>query len=148
MPYCKNCGAEIAETDAYCSNCGAKNTPSGRASGAQPVSSVLPSDDDIRENKTIAALAYVGPLCLIAYFGKKDSPFAQYHGLRGLNFCILCAIAALFGAVLRNIFLIGWLFSIALTVGWIYLMITGIVNATNGVCKDLPYIGQIRFVQK
>ena len=36
------------------------------------------------DNKIIAALSYIGILCLIPLLAKKDSKFAQEHGKQGL----------------------------------------------------------------
>ena len=80
-------------------------------------------DKDIEENKILALLSYLGVLVLVPLFGKKDSPFVQFHAKQGL------------------VLLIGWVISWFPVFGWIIgiivfvLSIIGILNVFNGEKK-------------
>lgn len=99
------------------------------------------SNKDIEENKVIAAIGYLGILCLVPLLAKKDSPYAQYHGKQGLALLVLMIIAQL-GWVIFWIPFIGWLIMVALYVFIFVLFIMGLVNAFGGVMKPLPLIGK------
>jgi len=45
---------------------------------------VTGNQKDIEENKVLAIISYFWLLCLIPLLAKKDSPFAQFHAIRGL----------------------------------------------------------------
>lgn len=93
---------------------------------------------DIEENKAIAAISYIGPLCLIPLLAKKDSAFAQYHAKQGL----ILFIAEVILSFLYGIPFIGW-FLIA-PLGGLFtfiLFIIGLLNALGGKTKPLPLIG-------
>ncbi len=93
---------------------------------------------DIDENKGMAMIAYLGVLCFLPLFLKKDSEFAQYHGKQGL--VLLIAWVAV--NVLYFIPLIGWvLIPVGQVVGLI-LVIVGMLNAWHGEMKELPWIGK------
>ena len=94
---------------------------------------------DVEENKAMAAIGYLGILCLIPLLAKKDSPFAQYHGKQGLALFIGEVIL---GFVWIVPFL-GWIIG---GVGWLIafiLFIMGLMNALSGKMKPLPVIGKM-----
>jgi|SRR3989338_5097661 len=93
---------------------------------------------DVEENKAIAAIGYLGILCLIPLLAKKDSPYAQHHGKQGLVLTIAWLI--LFVANVIPVFgqLVWFIGSIVLLV----LSIMGIVKALNGELWEVPVIGQ------
>lgn len=105
---------------------------------------------DINENKLMAILSYIGPLFLIPYFTKKDSPFAYYHANQGLVLFIAEFVFGILSTIIK--FTIGWI----PVLGWVTaallglsgmiflaLSVIGIVNAANGKGTPLPFIGSI-----
>lgn len=96
------------------------------------------TDEDIEENKIIAALSYLGLLVLIPLLVKRDSPFCQFHGKQGLVLLIAWVIIG-FVAVIP---IIGWITGALGSIFLLVLLITGIANAINGQAKELPVIGQ------
>lgn len=93
---------------------------------------------DVAENKILAIIGYLGILCLVPLLGKKDSPFAQFHGKQGLVLLIVWVVVNIAGIVP----FIGWLMAFFGNIGCLILMIVGMVNAANGQTKELPWIGQ------
>ena len=93
---------------------------------------------DVEENKLIAAIGYLGILCLIPLLGKKDSPFAKFHGKQGL---VLFLSGIVLGLVAWIPFL-GWLVGAVAGLGLFILFLIGIMNALGGKMEKLPVIGQ------
>ena len=88
-------------------------------------------DQDVKDNKSIAVLSYIGILCLIPLLLKKDSKFAKFHSKQGL------------------VMLIGWLFTWLPFLGWLLgvalfvLSIMGILNVLAGKYAKLPVVGDL-----
>ncbi|MBD3244981.1 MAG: DUF4870 domain-containing protein [Candidatus Moranbacteria bacterium] len=92
---------------------------------------------DIEENKAVAAIGYLGPLCLVPLLAKKESDFAQFHGKQGLVLCIGIVVSW----VVIIIPFIGWLLFPLLEIAILVFMIMGIINALGGKKEKLPMIG-------
>lgn len=114
------------------------------------------SDKDVNDNKVWAIISYLWILSLVSYFGKKDSPFAQYHAKQGLvllAFSLLpLALSIIFGilAFIPGVNIIVGLISVILIpIYFVYglcmlvLVILGIINAANGKIAELPVIGKL-----
>lgn len=100
--------------------------------------STVSKGGDVEENKGMAAIAYLGILCLIPLLAKKDSPFAQYHAKQGLMLFILEVILGFVWVIP----FVGWIIG---TVGWLFafiLFIMGLMNALGGKTQPLPVIGK------
>ena len=109
---------------------------------------------DVQNNKVMAVLSYIGILVLIPILAAKESPFARFHANQGLILflceiifavatMILSVIFALLGPLVLLWTLVSWLVSLA----FLALLILGIVNAAQGLCKELPLIGRIRILK-
>ena len=116
-----------------------------------------PADPDVEKNKGMAVLAYI--LFLIPLVAAPSSKYARYHANQGLLLFILLITVCVFVALLQGgkmlashllvaIPILDWFFACGLTllqpallIGWIALMIVGIINAANGIKKPLPGIG-------
>lgn len=156
MAYCMQCGAEIADDARFCPSCGAfQSSQAARPQGA-PTHRAPGVDQDAEDNKLMALLSYLGPLAFVPYFVAKQSPFAQFHAVRGLNLFLLEAVYGVamsvvvwlfklvlfrLGLIVDFLFRLGWLFFLAMS-------IIGIVYACNGEKKELPLIGTLRFIRK
>jgi uncharacterized membrane protein len=115
------------------------------------------ADPDVEQNKGIAVLAYI--LFLVPLVAAPNSKYARYHANQGLLLFILLivvcvAVAFLQGAlflarwglesipVLKAFFTCGiWILQPALLMGWLALVIAGIINAANGLKKPIPVVG-------
>lgn len=97
-----------------------------------------PKPRDIDENKLVAAIGYLGVLCLIPLLAKKDSAFCQFHGKQGLVIFIawlilwVCNIVPVLGQI---VWMLG---SLVLLV----LIILGMIHALNGEEWELPVLGK------
>ncbi len=99
--------------------------------------SPAPMDKDVQDNKLMAAISYISVLCLVGLFGKKDSPYVQYHAKQGFVLFV-AEIILMFVWVIP---ILGWLVGFF---GWILtlvLAIMGIMNALNGKKTELPVLG-------
>jgi uncharacterized membrane protein len=103
-----------------------------------PPESHAQNPQDIEENKLVAAIGYLGILCLLPLLWKKGSPYAQFHGKQG--FVILVAWLILWvGNIVPFIGQIVWaLGSVALVI----LVIMGIIHALNGEYWEMPVLGK------
>jgi uncharacterized membrane protein len=114
-------------------------------------------DPDVETHKGIAVLAYI--CFLIPLVAAPNSKFARFHANQGLLSFILLVVsilgvALLYGAqylaesLLQRIGILNWFFwcglsflQVALLVGWVALIIYGIIHAANGERKALPVVG-------
>ena len=86
----------------------------------------------------IAAVGYLGILCLIPLLLKKNSPFAQHHGKQGL----VIVIAWLILFVANVIPFLGQLAWMVGSVLLLVLVVLGIVNSLNGKFWEMPFLGE------
>lgn len=179
MAFCKNCGNKIPDGATFCSNCGtpvedvnAQAHTQQYQNGTQQ-NGIFDTDDttaefdpmDIKENKIMGVLAYIGVLVLIPIFAAKDSKFARFHATQGLNIAILSIAQAIIYWILS--FLIGIIFggsllfgiggaliailnlvNALLNIAFAVLAVLGIVNVVQGKCKKLPIIGKFDILGK
>lgn len=99
-------------------------------------------DKDIEENKFIAAIGYIGILCLIPLLGKKESPFAQFHGKQGLVLFIAWVIFWMIGIIP----FLGWFIFMFGSVIILVLSFLGLVQALSGKYWKLPFLS--KYVEK
>ena len=93
---------------------------------------------EIDDNKVIAAIGYLGILCLIPLLAKKDSAFAMHHGKNGLVLLIAWLILWV-GNIIPVLGQIIWVLgSLVLLV----MVIIGISRALAGEKWDMPVLGQ------
>lgn len=166
MTFCGKCGTKVENNVRFCPSCGA-DLAAGQPGGTQAkVESAVhnftnTSDstgtfhpNDIAQNKAMAILAYFGFLALIPFFAAKESPYARFHALQGINLMI-CEIAygIAYWIVTSLILAISWrLWFITSILSLVYILfgviaIIGIVNAAQGKAKELPIFGKIRIVK-
>ena len=93
---------------------------------------------DIEENKAWALISYLGILCLIPLFLKKDSPFVQFHVKQGLILFIFWLGIWLIGFIP----FLGWLIWFLGNIFLLILMVIGISNVLSKKAKELPLIGR------
>lgn len=94
--------------------------------------------NDVEDNKAIAAIGYLGVLCLIPLLLKKDSPFAQHHGKQGLVVLIAWVLIWV-GNIIPILGQIVWVLG---SLVLLMLIILGIINAMNGKFWEMPVLGK------
>jgi fumarate reductase subunit D len=98
----------------------------------------IPPQEAMQEDRLIAAIGYLGILCIVPLLLKRDSKFAQHHGKQGLVL-LIAWIVLWIGNIIPVLGQIVWaLGSIAL----IILIILGMVNALQGRMWKMPLLGQ------
>ncbi|MCE0484457.1 MAG: GYF domain-containing protein [Methylacidiphilales bacterium] len=104
--------------------------------------------EDAEKNKVFGILAYV--IFFVPLLVAKDSPFAKYHANQGLALFLTMLGTLIVLAVLSFIPFIGFIFGllhIVVYLGYLVLVILGIVNAAAGKCVPLPVIGGIKLLK-
>ena len=95
---------------------------------------ITPDQKDVEEHKVVAALSYLGILCLVPLLGSKQSKFAQFHAKQGL---VLFVIDVLVSFIARIPF-IGWISALTVLVASVY----GVLRALAGKYWEIPYVGK------
>ena len=80
------------------------------------------------ESRVLAGLGYIGVLCLIPLFGKKDDEFVQFHAKQGLVLFIAEAVAFF----INIIPFIGQVIWSVLGIGFLAVSLFGIYKALKG----------------
>ncbi len=95
------------------------------------------------QNKALAAISYIGILCLVTIFCAKDDAYARFHANQGL----ILWIVGLVNSVIAVIPVVGWIISGVVGVACFVFMILGIINAVGGKMQPLPLIGGIQILK-
>ena len=168
MKYCANCGNQIQDGVKFCPACGgntgaASAQPQGagftdKIRGMNTTADTTGHYDakDIADNKVMAILSYFGFLCFIPLLAAPNSRFARFHANQGL-ILFICEVA--FGivyAILTSIFwgigAWGLAHTISVILGILWLIpaivaVIGIINASQGIAKELPLIGKFKIIK-
>lgn len=91
-------------------------------------------DQDVEDNKKIAALSYVFILFLVPLLGKHESKFAQFHAKQGLTLFVIELIVGLFSWFP----VIGQLAVLCLVI----VSVMGVVKALGGEWWEIPFINE------
>ncbi len=124
----------------------------GGASGAVPKPPGLPANDadDIEKNRAFAIIAYLWILFVVGLVAAPQSKFAKYHCNQGLILFLASIIGSVCCMVIGIVPFVGLVLLLvvpALWVGWLVLVVVGIVNASGGQCKPLPLIGHFELIK-
>ena len=94
--------------------------------------------DTQNKNTTMAILSYIGPLVIVSYLSAKDDPFVKFHIKQG--FVLLAIEVAVW--VLGALWWPFWPLWNLINLATLILSIIGIVHASKGVEKELPWVGK------
>ena len=86
--------------------------------------------------KIFAIMCYFGPLFIVSLLAEKDSSYIKFHANQGL----LLFIVGIIADILSGFTLIYVICNLVV----LYLMVCGIKNASRGIMKGLPWIGDIQ----
>ena len=93
---------------------------------------------DIEDNKVVAAIGYIGILCLIPLLLKPKSAYAKFHGKQALILVIGWVINFIIG-----IFpVIGWFLAFIGMIALTVLSILGIIKALAGEYWEMPFLSE------
>lgn len=101
------------------------------------------NNPDIENIKVIAALAYI--VFFLPLIAAKDSEFGKFHANQDLLVLLMGIAVSVTGTVIP---ILGWF--IILPLGSLVVLvfaILGIINALNGLEKELPLIGTIKLLK-
>lgn len=93
---------------------------------------------DIEDNKLVAAIGYLGILCLIPLLLKPKSQFCKFHGKQGL----ILTIGWIINFVISVIPFVGWILGFIGMVALAVLSIIGILKSLNGEYWEMPYLAE------
>jgi uncharacterized membrane protein len=116
-------------------------TPPSQTPPPFPAQPNQPSLND----KLLAALSYFGILIIIPFLLAREKAFVKFHLRQGLVLVVGWIVYWLLVAVLGRIPVIGWinyLFSPLVALGFLILIIVGVINSINGEEKELPLLGE------
>ena len=120
--------------------------PPAPPSAAAPVGEAA----DVEQNKVFALLSYLPPfLFLVPLLAARQSKFAMYHCNQGIVLTLAAFAAGIANMILDHILIfipvLGWflmmILNLGVFIGIVALVVLGIINSVNGVCKPLPVIG-------
>lgn len=95
----------------------------------------IPQQNDVEENKAIAALSYLWIVSVVVLLMKKDSQFAQFHAKQALILFLLSFLVLFVGSFVR---FLGWINLVVLVYA-----IWGFISAFQGKWQHLPGIASI-----
>lgn len=98
--------------------------------------------NDAADNKVMGILGYV--LFLIPMLAAPKSTFAKYHANQGLLLLILAIAVNVIGGLVP---LLGFILVPIGSLVVLVLFVMGIINASNGVMKPLPLIGNFTLIK-
>jgi uncharacterized membrane protein len=117
--------------------------------GAGPGDHRLLGAEAVREH-WLAALAYIGPLCLLGFFSKGKSPFLRWHTQQGFALLLLeaivLAVVVVVEATIGQIPILGLLVEIVLKLvvflSFLLLSAVGFVKALAGEMFRFPVLDE------
>ncbi|MBP5491849.1 MAG: zinc-ribbon domain-containing protein [Clostridiales bacterium] len=138
--FCPKCGTQLPDDAVACSSCGA---PLGAApqpaAQAAPVYTA-PAAKAANGTRGLCMISYLGIFGLYALVLNKEDADIRFHVNQALCLNVFLIIATLFNIIP----ILGQIaFGIA-TIMYIVFTIMGILNAKNGVQKELPIVGKYR----
>lgn len=97
--------------------------------------------NSVPQDKGMAILAYF--IFFLPLILAPNSQFAKYHANQGLIILIAGIVIMVFGMVP----VIGWVVAPIASIGLFILWILGIINASKGEMKPIPFIGNITIIK-
>ena len=122
---------------------GAKDRPGEQAQDWRPWVD-FSAGSATTEERHLCILCYLGPLFIIPFLLKKNSPFVRFHVNQGL----LLFLAGIAFQIARGIVpFFGWAVGLGGSIFWLVCFIRGLSGALNGNMTKLPFIGDITLIK-
>jgi uncharacterized membrane protein len=107
-------------------------------------------DPEAARQQWLAALAYAGPLCLLAIFARRKTPFLRWHAQQGfvllfleaLAFALVIIVQATIGRIPVLGLLVEIVLKLAVFVLFLLLSVIGFVKALAGEEFRFPVIDE------
>ena len=112
--------------------------PAQNSSSPSMAASNAPHAD---ERRGMAAISYLGVLCLIPLIFAKDSAFAQYHAKQGLVLAIIGIVVRMLADLLWRVPFGGALTSLVY-IALLVITIMGILKALKGEKFEIPMVSE------
>lgn len=106
--------------------------------------------EDIKTNRTYAALAYFSWLCLIPIFAAPNSKFAKFHANQGLNLAILETASWIIFGILGIMPVIGIVFRLLnglISLVCVCIQLIGMYHAISDKAMEYLLIGSIKLLK-
>lgn len=109
----------------------------------------IPNPSDVRENKFLCILCYIGFLFVIPLVAKPQSRYVKYHANQGLLLflfeIVVGFVTSMFSLVFGIIHLgfIAGIVNLALSALSLFFMVYGIIATCEGHIKPLPVLGDL-----
>jgi len=141
MPYCSQCGNQVATGDIYCANCGARQPVEDRPAG-DPLAAISP--------RTAAILCYIpvvgwiASIIVLASDRFRNDRQIRFHAFQGLYLFVAWLIVdqvlrPLFASLPDGGFPIHKVLQAVLMFTWIFML----VKASHNETYSLPIIGEL-----
>lgn len=102
------------------------------------------NDQNSGNKKMYCILCYIPFLWLVGMTQMPQDEDVKFHVNQGIILTIAGVAAVIAASIFFFIPVISTLLYLAGSIGWLVLAIMGIMNANNGVQKELPLIGKFQ----
>lgn len=95
----------------------------------------------IEEGKTIAVVSYltiIGSVIAIIMNNEKKNEFTSFHNRQGLGLCLVYLLMGYFIGQFDS-----WNISLSFMIGMGLLLFYGVISASMGSTKPIPFIGPL-----
>lgn len=139
--FCPKCGNQLPDGATSCSNCGtsfaAQPQPAAAPAYQAPVAA---ASNTASGTKGLCMLSYLGIFALYALVINKEDADIRFHVNQAMCLQVFILIASLCNIVP----FLGWIAFAVACIMYIVFTIMGILNAKNGLQKELPIVGKYR----
>ena len=136
MPYCSQCGNQVADADVYCSRCGSRQPVPGR----DPLGGI--------SSRTAAILCYIplvgwiAAIVVLAADRFRHDRTLRFHAFQGLYLFVAWLLADwVLGPVFSFVphLHLGHLFRVVVLVAWVFML----VKTSQDQVYSLPVLGEL-----
>ena len=148
MPFCSQCGKQVAAADLFCPQCGARQ-PADKPQPANPgpIGAILPGGITPRKLAIFCYIPVAGWIACVFALGAqryRNDRALRFHAFQGLYIfaaylLVKWAIQPVFASIPHDLFRVDHLLVLFLIGVWIFMMI----KTSHGEAYSLPVIGEL-----